>query len=128
MSITVKRKNREIQNQGVISFVVTGADVGKTYDFMGILENFRITNVNVTVDEVFANADNKVSVGIEDDLTRFIPQTAVNALSGIAFNNKQLTAPKTMSVVVDVVGTASATGSATVTVEYAKLPNSRQEY
>lgn len=128
MAITVKRKSREIRDQGVVSFKVSGTDVGKTYDFMGIAENFRIIDVNVTVDTAFANADNKVSVGIEGDLVRFIPQTVVNAVSGIAFNNRQLTATKAMAIVIDVVGTASATGSATVTVTYAKLPVSKQEY
>jgi len=128
MAITVKRKSREIRDQGVVSFKVSGTDVGKTYDFMGIAENFRIIDVNVTVDTAFSNADNKVSVGIEGDLVRFIPQTVVNAVSGIAFNNRQLTATKAMAIVIDVVGTASATGSATVTVTYAKLPVSKQEY
>lgn len=128
MAITVKRKNREIRDGGTISFVVTGADVGKTYDFMGIAEGFRVTDVNVTVDTAFVNADNKISVGIEGDLVRFIPQTVVNAVSGIGFNNRQLTATQSMAVVVDVVGAASATGEATVTVSYAKLPVSKQEY
>ena len=128
MAITVKRKNREIRDQGVISFEVTGEDVGKTYDFMGIAEGFRITDVNVTVDEAFANADNTISVGIEGDLVRFVAATAANAIKGIPFNNRQLSATQSMAVVVDVLGTASATGKATVTVAYAKLPVSRQEY
>lgn len=128
MAITVKRKNREIRDGGTITFKVSGADVGKTYDFMGIAEGFRVTNVNVTVDAAFANADNKISVGIEGNLVRFIPQTVVNAVTGIAFNNRQLTATQAMAIVIDVVGTASATGDATVTVEYAKLPVSKQEY
>lgn len=126
--ITVKRKKREIRDTGSISFTVTGADVGKTYDFMGIGEGFRVVGVNVTVDTAFANADNKVSVGIEGDLERFIPQTTVNAVKGIGFNNRQLTASKSMAIVIDVLGTASAIGEATVTVEYVKLPASRQEY
>jgi hypothetical protein len=128
MSITVSRKNRERRSSGAITFDVVGADVGKTYDFMGILENFRVKNVNVTVEEAFANADNTISVGIEGDLVRFIPATAVNAVKGIGFNNRQLTATQTMSIVIDVVGSASATGKATVCVEYVKLPDSRQEY
>lgn len=128
MAITVKRKNREIRDGGVISFEVTGADVGKTYDFMGIAEGFRITDVNVTVDEAFANVDNKISVGIEGDLVRFMAQQQADAVAGFAGNNRQLTAAQSMAVVVDVVGTASATGKATVTVGYAKLPVSKQEY
>jgi|SRR3990167_1897406 hypothetical protein len=128
MMITVKRKKREIRDNGTITFAVSGADVGKTYDFMGIGEGFRVVGVNVTVDTAFANADNKVSVGIEGELERFIPQTTIDAVKGIAYNNRQLTASKSMAIVVDVVGTASATGEATVTVEYVKLPVSRQDY
>lgn len=128
MAITVKRKKREIRDQGVVTFEVTGADVGKTYDFMGIAEGFRVLDVNVTVDEAFANADNKMSVGIEGDLVRLCAQTAVNAVTGFRGNNRQLTATKPTAIVVDVVGTASATGKATVTVVYSKLPVSKQEY
>lgn len=128
MAIIVKRKKREIRDSGAVTFVVTGNDVGKTYDFMGIAEGFRVVDVNVTVDEAFANADNKISIGIEGDLVRFVPQTAVNALSGIGFNNRQLTAAQSMAIVADIVGTASATGKATITVSYAKLPVAKQEY
>ena len=128
MAIVVKRKNREIRDSGTIAFEVTGADVGKTYDFMGIAEGFRIVDVNVTVNTAFVNANNTISVGIEGDLVRFVPVTVVNAVKGIAFNNRQLTATQSMSVVVDVLGTASATGSAIVTVSYIKLPVSKQEY
>ena len=128
MAITVNRKNREIRDSGKVSFVVKGADVGKTLDFMGVAEGFRVVNVNVTVDEAFANANNTISVGIEGDLVRFVPATVVNAIKGIGFNNRQLTATQSMAIVVDVIGTASATGNATVTVEYAKLPISKQEY
>lgn len=128
MAITVKRGNRERREIGVITFPFTGADVGKTYDFMGILSGFRVLAVNVTIDTAFANADNKVSVGIEGDLTRFMDQTTINAVKGIPFNNRQLTASKTMSVVVDIVGTSSATGVGTITVEYAKLATSKQDY
>lgn len=128
MAITVKRKNREIRDHGVITFDVTGADVGKTYDFMGIAEGFRVLDVNVTVEEAFANANNTISVGIEGDLVRFIPATLVNAIKGIGFNDRQLSATQSMAIVIDVVGTASATGKATVSVAYCKLPVSRQEY
>ncbi len=128
MSITVKRVPIERRNSGTITFEVKGKDIGKTYDFMGMLAGFRVTDVNLTVDEAFDNTDNKISVGIEGDLVRFIPQTAVNAVKGVAFNNRQLTASQTMSVVIDVVGAVSVNGSATVTVAYVKLPDSRQEY
>lgn len=128
MAITVNRKQREIRTQGGISFDVTGADVGKTYDFMGIPAGFRIIDVNVTVDVPFANANNTISVGIEDDLVRFIPATVVNAVKGIAFNNRQLTAPKVMSILADIGGDASATGKATINVVYEKIADARQEY
>ena len=128
MAIEVKRKNREIRDSGTITAVFKGADVGKSIDFMGIPEGFRITDVNVTVDTVFVNADNKISIGIEGDYERFVPQTLVNAVSGIDFNNRQFTAAISTAIVADIVGTASATGEATVTVSYAKLPVSKQEY
>lgn len=128
MAITVKRGARERRELGVITFPFSGADVGKTLDFMGVLTGFRVIDVNVTIDTAFANADNKVSVGIEGNLTRFMDQTTINAVKGIPFNNRQLTASKTMSIVLDVVGTASATGEGTVTVVYAKLATSKQEY
>ena len=50
MAITVKRKKREIRDIGMVVFDVVGADVGKTYDFAGVAEGFRILDVNVTVD------------------------------------------------------------------------------
>jgi len=128
MAITVKRKEREIRDSGFISFDVVAGDVGKTYDFMGIPEGFRIVDVNVTVDEAFDGASAKISVGIEGDVVRFVPATAVDAVKGIGFNNRQLTATQTMAVLVDVTGGASTTGKATVTVMYAKLPVSKQEY
>jgi hypothetical protein len=128
MATTVNRKIKERRTQGVIAFDVTGADVGKTYDFMGILGGFRIIDVNVTVHEAFTNANNTIEVGIEEDTTRFIAATTVNAIKGIPFNNKQLTASKTMSIIADIKGTASSTGKATITVVYAKQPDCKQEY
>jgi len=128
MAITVKRGTRERREVGVITFPFSGADVGKTLDFMGVLTGFRVLDVNVTIDTAFANADNKVSVGIEGSLERFIAQTTVDSVKGIAFNNRQFTASKTMSIVLDVVGSASATGEGTVTVTYAKLATSKQDY
>ena len=128
MAITVKRKNREIRDSGTISALVTGADVGKSLDFMGIPEGFRIVNANITVDEAFANANNTISLGIEGDLTRFIAPSAVDAIGGFTFNNRQFSAVNTTSIIADVVGDASATGKATVTVTYVKLPVSKQEY
>lgn len=128
MSITVKRVPVERRNMGTITFDITGSDVGKTYDFMGILKGFRITDVNVTVDQAFANADNTIAVGTEADKSRFITATAMNAIKGIAFNNRQLSANTTMSILATIAGTASATGKATITVQYVKQPDSRQEY
>ena len=128
MAIEVKRKNREIRDNGTVVHVFKGADVGTTIDFMGIPEGFRIVDVNITVDIGFANTDNKISVGIDGDLTRFVPQTTISSQKGIGFNNRQFTATGSIAIVVDIVGTASATGEATVTVSYAKLPVSKQEY
>lgn len=128
MAITVKRKMREIRDLGVVTFDVTGADVGKTYDFAGVAEGFRILDVNVTVDEAFANANNTISVGIEGDLVRFVPATAVDSVKGFRGNNRQMTAAMSTAIVANIAGTASATGKATITVTYAKLPVSKQEY
>lgn len=128
MAIKVERRNREIRDSGRVTKVFTGSDVGSSIDFMGIPEGYRITSVNVTIDEAFANADNKVSVGIEGDYVRFMPQTTINAVKGIDWNHRQMTAAADMAVIVDIVGTASAAGSGTVTVEYAKLPSHRQDY
>jgi len=128
MAITVNRKNREIRTHGTVAFDVTGADVGKTYDFMGIPTGFRIVDANITVDEAFANANNTIEVGIEGNTARFIAATAVDAIKGVAFNNRQFTAAQTTSILVDIKGTASATGKATITVTYAKLPDARQDY
>lgn len=129
MAITVKRKNREIRDHGTITVDLTGADVGKSIDFMGVPAGFRIIGVNLTVDEVFDNIDNKISVGIEGALTRFIGQSDVHAaVAGFAFNNRQFSATAPTAIVADVVGTASTGGKATVTVQYAKLPVSKQEY
>jgi len=129
MAIIVKRKKLEIRDTGTVTYEITGsANVGKTIDFMGIAEGFRVVDVNVTVDEAFANDDNKVSVGIEGDFERFIPLTTIDAAKGIAFNNRQLSASQSMAIVVDVAGTASAVGKATVTVSYVKHQVSRQDY
>ncbi len=128
MAITVKRNNRERRTQGVITFDIASSDVGKTYDFMGVAKGFRVVDVNVTVDEAFANADNTIEVGIEGDTDKFIAPTAMNAIKGIGFNDKQWSVPKTMAIVCDIKGTASATGKATVTVVYAKQADARQEY
>lgn len=128
MAITVNRKEREIRSQGIITFDVTGDDVGKTYDFMGIAPGFRVIDANVTVHEAFDNADNTIEVGLEEDTTRFIPATAVNALKGVGFSDKQFTAQQSMSLIADIKGTASTAGKATITVVYAKLPEARQEY
>ena len=128
MAVEVKRTNREIRGTGAVTFEVTGADVGKTYDFMGVAEGFRVTNVNVTVEEAFANADNTISVGVEDSVEKFAPATAVNAVKAFNGVDAQYTAPQNTPIVVDILGTASATGKAVITVEYLKLPNARQEY
>jgi len=128
MAITVKRKEREIRDSGFISFDVVAGDVGKTYDFMGIPEGFRIVDANITVDEAFNGTSNKISIGIEGDNVRFVPATDVTSVGGAGLNNRQLTATQTMAVLVDITGGAATAGKATVTVMYAKLPVSKQEY
>lgn len=128
MAIEVKRNEREIRDSGTITAVFKGSDVAKTLDFMGIPEGFRVTDVNVTVDEAFEKADNKISVGIEGDFVRFIAPTLVNSVKGIGFNNRQFTAVDSTGIVIDITGAASVSGKATVTVSYAKLPVSKQEY
>jgi len=127
-TINVKRKNREIRDTGTICATIKGSDVGSTIDFMGIPEGFRIVGVNVTVDEAFANSDNKVSVGIEGDLTRFLDQSALNAVAGFDYNKRQLTANTSTAIIADIVGSASTVGKAVITVSYVKLPVSKQEY
>jgi len=128
MAIEVKRKNREIRDSGTITAVFKGKNVGETIDFMGIPEGFRIVDVNVTVDEAFSNTDNKISIGIEGNYTRFVPQTTIDSVKGIGFNNRQLTAADSTAIVADIVGSASEAGVVTVTVSYAKLPVAKQEY
>jgi len=134
MAIIVKRKNREIRDSGTITFDVGFGDVGKTLDFMGIAEGFRIVAVNVSIDEKFngQNAtpadDNTISVGIEGDYARFIPATIANTVKGIDFNKRQFTATQSTAIVVDLVGGVATTGKATITVTYAKLATSKQEY
>lgn len=127
MDIKVLKQNREIRDQGAITQKVTFKDVGKSYDFMRIAEGFRIKHVNISVDEAFAKADNTIEVGIEGDTARFIPATAINGIKSINMDTNQFTAKSVTSIVLDVKGTASATGEAYVTVEYFKLPSVRQE-
>jgi len=128
MDITVSRKNRENRKQGVVSFDISGSDVGKNYDFMGIIAGFRILDVNVTVDEAFSNSDNSIEVGIEDDTQRFVPTTTIDSIKGVAFNNRQFTAVRPISLIASIKGSASADGKATVTVMYSKQFDTRQDY
>lgn len=129
MSTVVKRGEREIRSHGTISFAVNKDDVGKTLDFMGLPKGFRVLDVNVTVDEAFTNANNTIAVGIDGAPERFIAATAVNAVKGVGFNNRQYTAPKAAtSILATIAGDASTTGDATITVTYAKLPDCRQQY
>lgn len=128
MAIISERKKRERRDIGTVTKEILPKHIGTTIDFMGIAEGFRIVAVNVTVEEAFTNADNTISVGLEEDFERFIPATGVNAIKGIPFNNRQFTALKSTAIVVDVVGTASATGRAIVTVSYLKQASTVQEY
>lgn len=127
MGLTVLKQNREIRDSGAICQKISGKDVGKTYDFMRIAEGFRVKNVNISVDETFANADNTIEVGIEGDTKRFIPATALNAKKSVNMEATQFTAKKITSLVMDIKGSASTKGEAVVTVEYLKLPSVRQD-
>lgn len=128
MAIVVKRTDREIVDFGRAEITVTGADVGSTIDFAGIIGGFRIVDANVTVEQAFANADNTISIGLEGALTKFATATAVNAIKGIGFTNVQYKADKPTSIYANITGTASATGKAVVSITYAKNASSRTDY
>lgn len=128
MPVIVKRKDRETVDFGRAEITVTGADVGKTIDFAGILAGFIIVGANVTIEQAFSNADNNISVGLDGALTKFIPATAVNAIKGIGFTNVQYRADKATSIYVNITGTASTNGKAIVSITYAKAASSRTDY
>ena len=128
MAVEKRRKDRETVDFARADITVTGADVGKTIDFTGILGGFTIVDANVTVTEAFANANNTISVGLEGALAKFIPATAANAVKGIGFTDVQYKADKPTSIYVDIAGTASTTGEAIVSITYAKNASSRTDY
>ena len=128
MAIVVKRTDREIVDFGRAEITVTGADVGSTIDFAGIIGGFRIVDANVTVEQAFANADNTISIGLEGALTKFVTATAVNAIKGIGFANVQYKADKPTSIYANITGAASATGKAVISITYAKNASSRTDY
>lgn len=128
MAIVVKRTDREIVDFGRAEITVTGADVGSTIDFAGIIGGFRIVDANVTVEQAFANADNTISIGLEGALTKFVTATAVNAIKGIGFTNVQYKADKPTSIYANITGAASATGKAVISITYAKNASSRTDY
>lgn len=128
MAIVVKRTDREIVDFGRAEITVTGADVGSTIDFAGIIGGFRIVDANVTVEQAFANADNTISIGLEGALTKFVTATAVNAIKGIGFTNVQYKADKPTSIYANITGEASATGKAVISITYAKNASSRTDY
>ncbi len=127
MAITVLKQNREIRDHGAVSKTITFKDVGKTYDFMRIAEGFRVKNVNISVDEAFSNADNVITVGIEGDTDRFIPETALNEVKSVNMSSNQFSAKNLTSIIMDIKGAKSTKGVAVVTVEYFKLPSVRQD-
>lgn len=128
MAIVVKRTDREIVDFGRAEITVTGADVGSTIDFAGIIGGFRIVDANVTVEQAFANADNTISIGLEGALTKFVTATAVNAIKGIGFTNVQYKADKPTSIYANITGAASAIGKAVISITYAKNASSRTDY
>ena len=128
MSVVIKRNDRETVDFGRAEITVTGADVGSTIDFAGIIGGFRIVDANVTVEQAFANADNTISIGLEGALTKFVTATAVNAIKGIGFTNVQYKADKPTSIYANITGAASATGKAVISITYAKNASSRTDY
>lgn len=128
MAVEKRRKDRETVDFAMADITVTGADVGKTIDFAGILGGFKIVDANVTVTKAFANANNTISVGLEGALAKFIPATAANVVKGIGFTDVQYKADKPTSIYVDIAGTASTTGEAIVSITYAKNASSRTDY
>ncbi|MDX9744242.1 MAG: hypothetical protein RBT59_10515 [Arcobacteraceae bacterium] len=128
MPIIERKRKRECTDFARFDTVITGADVGNTILFAGILPGHTVIDANVTVVEAFENADNNISVGVEGDLVKFIPATTVNAIKGVGFSNKQYTAEKETSLFVNVTGTVSTTGKAIVSIMYAKNATSRVDY
>lgn len=128
MATVVRRKDREAVDFGRADITVTGADVGNTIDFAGIIGGFTIVDANVTVEEAFAYADNTISIGLEGALTKFVAATAVNAIKGVGFTNVQYKADKPTSIYANIAGSASATGKAIVSITYAKSASSRTDY
>ncbi len=128
MAVVQRRRDREAVDFGRAEITVTGADVGSTIDFAGIIGGFRIVDANVTVEEAFANTNNTISIGVEGALTKFVAATAVNAIKGVGFTNVQYKANKPTSIYADIAGTASATGKAIVSITYAKAASSRTDY
>lgn len=128
MAVVQRRRDRETVDFGRAEITVTGADVGSTIDFAGIIGGFRIVDANVTVEEAFANANNTISIGLEGALTKFVAATAVDAIKGVGFTNVQYKADKPTSIYANIAGTASATGKAIVSITYAKAASSRTDY
>ena len=128
MAVVQRRRDRETVDFGRDEITVTGADVGSTIDFAGIIGGFRIVDANVTVEQAFANANNTISIGLEGALTKFVAATAVDAIKGVGFTNVQYKADKPTSIYANIAGTASATGKAIVSITYAKAASSRTDY
>lgn len=128
MAIVDKKRKRECTDFGRIEIPISGADVGSTVLFAGILAGFTVIDANITVTEAFGNVDNTISIGIDGDLTRFVAATAANTLVGVGFSNKQYKAEKTTEIYANVLGTASTTGKAIISILYSKNAVSRIDY
>lgn len=128
MANVIRRNDRECVDFGRAEITLTGADVGNTIDFAGILQGFTIVDANVTVVQAFANANNSISVGVEGALNKFVADTLVNSIKGIGFTNMQFKADKPTSILVALTGTASSTGKAIVSITYSKNATSRTDY
>ncbi len=126
MAIKVIKSSKERRDRGAISFPLSGGNVGETLDFMRLPEGFTITNVNVSVSEEFTNAS--LDVGVEKDRTRFLESVSLAELKGENMKPHYFSAPKLTSIVLELKGDKDDKGKAEVTVEYLKLPDTRQEY
>lgn len=127
MGIVTRRKDRECVDFARAEITVTAKDAGTTIDFAGVLSGFTIVDANITVVEAF-DGGNKISVGLEDALTKFVAATTASAVKGAGFSNVEFKADKPTSVYVDISNETSTTGKAIVSITYAKNASSRTDY
>lgn len=108
------------KNHGTIIVPITKENVGDSGVIIAKLPvDARIHSVNVTVDEAFANADNTITLGVAGTTSKFQNAFALNALAGNTSTRQHSTAVGTDEILMSVAGTASATGAAVVTIDFA---------